>query len=64
MKIFATYLGPKESKYFLMHKDVRTEFPYYEPVEVDKEAAKFLRTLKKYNTDDPRFKITSDNEKD
>lgn len=47
-----------------MHKDVRTEFPYYEPVEVDKEAAKFLRTLKKYNTDDPRFKITSDNEKD
>jgi len=61
VKIYATYLGPEKTKYFYVdsnHK--RTFFPYQTPIEVDKETAKFLRTLKKVGTDDPRFRLSTD----
>lgn len=63
MKLFASYLGPQKTKYFLVTGGTRIEFPYQMPVEVTKEAAKYLRSLTKRNTDDPMFKITAEEAK-
>jgi len=61
VKIFATYLGPKETKYYHITSDhTRIHFPYREPVEVDKETARYLKGLLKPKTDDPMFKLSTD----
>jgi hypothetical protein len=60
MKFYAAYQGPKETRYTLHMKDAKVTFPYQVPIEVDKDTAKYLKGLKKYRTDDSRFKITMD----
>lgn len=65
-KLFATYIGSDETKFILLKSDSRTKiaFPYNEPVEVDKETAKYLKGLTMRNTVYPKFKISAEGTKE
>lgn len=63
MAIFAAYYGDPETEFTLIHNKQRIKFPPKTPVEVDAEAAKYLKTLFKPNTEDPVFRFTGTKEK-
>lgn len=58
MAIFATYWGKPETEFTLIHNGTLIKFPYKVPVEVDTEAAKYLKGLIKPNTEDPKFRFS------
>lgn len=63
MAIFAAYFGDPETEFTLIHNKQRLRFPYKVPVEVDADAAKYLKTLMKPNTEDPVFRFSGTKEK-
>lgn len=63
MSIFATYYGKPETDFTLVHKGALVKFPYKIPVEVDAEAARYLKSLLKPGTEDPKFRFTGTKEK-
>lgn len=63
MALYATYWGSPETEFTLVHNGAFIKFPYKVPVEVDTEAAKYLKTLMKKNTEDPKFRFSGTKDK-